>query len=258
MREGWVSDGVERLFFVESGEGPPLVFLHGGLADHQAVQPIVGSLAGRFRVVTPDLRGSGRSHTSGVLTFGILSKDVGHLLDYLGIDVAVVGGISSGSGPAVRFALDNPDRILGLVILHPIYGGKEVGYSASQTAAFAGMDAVASRAEIDGIGVLRAMYFSQLPEPMAERAWSIASSFDPTSVVATSRFVASGSQPFTSSDQLKDLSVPTLLVRGHDDVHPADISDLYADSLPDCTVIENLGPEAATALEDFMDRVTAS
>ncbi|MGD8872665.1 MAG: hypothetical protein PVJ80_13910 [Gemmatimonadota bacterium] len=58
-REVWVQDGPVRLFAAESGEGPTLVFLHGGLASHEAVLPVVTPLADNYRVITPDLRASG-------------------------------------------------------------------------------------------------------------------------------------------------------------------------------------------------------
>lgn len=41
MREIWLTSRPVGLFAVEDGEGPGLVFLHGGLASHQAVLPLV-------------------------------------------------------------------------------------------------------------------------------------------------------------------------------------------------------------------------
>jgi len=258
MREVWTIEGSVRLFSAESGEGPALVFLHGGLADHRAVLPVVQPLSNRYRVVTPDLRGSGRSWCSASLTFERLSGDLVRLLDHLGIAAAVVGGISSGSGPAVHFALHHPERTLGLIVVHPVYGGSERGYTSEQAAAFAGMDTVAGRAAAEGVEVLRAMYFSRLPEAMARRAWGIASGFDPGSVTATSRFIASGAQPFKSSRDLQGIGVPALLVRGDDAIHPAEISDIYAESLPGLTVVPPDGVDTTRAIRDFMDNAIAS
>jgi pimeloyl-ACP methyl ester carboxylesterase len=53
MRETWLTNGSVRLFAVEDGEGPALVFLHGGLANHQAVLPLVQPLTDRYRVSRP-------------------------------------------------------------------------------------------------------------------------------------------------------------------------------------------------------------
>ncbi len=61
MREIWFESGGVRLFAVEEGEGPEIVMLHGGMADHRAALPLIVPLGARHRVITPDLRSSGRS-----------------------------------------------------------------------------------------------------------------------------------------------------------------------------------------------------
>jgi len=258
MREIWLTDGPVRLFAVEAGEGPALVFLHGGLASHQAVLPLAAPLTDKYRVITPDLRGSGRSWSSESLTFNRLADDILHLLDHLAVEKAFIGGISSGSGTAVRFALRHPERIRGLIVVSPAYGGSDIGYTSSQAAAFAGMDAVASQAIAEGIEVLRPMFYEQLPEGIRERAWQLASEFDPSSVVATSRFIVSGAQPFSSSRELRSIRVPTLLVRGNDEIHPAEVSDVYAASIPDCTVLPATGTDTVRAIRDFCNAVIAA
>lgn len=253
MREIWLTDGPVRLFAVEDGEGPALVFLHGGLASHRAVLPLVGPLTDRYRVITPDLRGSGRSWSSESLTFDRLADDLLRLLDHLAVEQALVGGISAGSGTAVRFALRHPARTRGLIVVWPVHGGADVGYTSDQAAAFAAMDSVASRAGVEGIEVLRPMYLSRLPEGVGERAWRIASEFDPASVVATSRFIASGAQPFESRRELRAIGVPTLVVRGDDEQHPAEISDVYTASIADCTVRSATGTDTVQAIRDFCE-----
>jgi len=138
-----------------------------------------------------------------------------------------------------------------------VYGGGDVGYTGGQTAAFAAMDSVASRASIEGIDVLRPLY-AQLPDGMSQRAWQIASGFDAGSVVATSRFIVSGAQPFSSSRELRSIRVPTLLVRGDDETHPAEISEVYAASITDCTVLPATGVDTVCAIRDFCDAVIAA
>lgn len=250
MREVWMTDGDVRLFAAEDGEGPALVFLHGGLADHRAVLPMVGSLADRYRVITPDLRGSGRSWSSEALTFDRLADDIRQMLDHLAVDAAFVGGVSSGSGTAVRFALRHPGRTRALIVVKPVYAGDEVGYTSRQSAAFTAMDAVASRAGSEGIDVLRSL-FARLPDGVRQRAWEVASDFDPGSVAATSRLIASGAQPFASRRDLGSIRVPTLLVRGDDEQHPPQVSDTYATSIRDCTTLPATGVDVAAAIRDF-------
>src|SRR5256885_12484551 len=97
------------------------------------------------------------------------------------------------------------------------------------------MDAMASRALEEGVQVLRPLY-ANLPPEIREKALAMLDGFDAASVVATSRFIASGAQPFTSAADLRALSVPTLLLRGDDPLHPAEISDLYAGNIPGCSI----------------------
>ncbi len=110
------------------------------------------------------------------------------------------------------------------------------GYSEQQKATFAMMDAVACRAVDEGVQVLRPLY-AKLPAQMREKALAMLEGFDPASVVATSHFVVSGRQPFTSAADLRSLHPPTLLVRGDDPLHPSEVSDLYATNIPKCTEV---------------------
>ena len=107
------------------------------------------------------------------------------------------------------------------------------------------------------IDALRPLY-AQLPDGVRERAWQMASRFDPGSVAATSRFIASGAQPFGSSRQLGSIRVPTLLVRGDDEQHPAEASDVYAAGIRECTVVPATHSDIVSALRDFCDAVTAA
>lgn len=253
MREFWVESEDARLFAVEDGSGPAVVMLHGGMANHLAALPFVVPLKDRFRFVAPDLRGSGRSRYGGRLTFDQMADDVVRILDGLDVNRAVVGGVSSGSGIALRFALRHPGRSLGLVVVQPVYGGEARGYTDQQKCTFAMMDGVASRAIDEGVQVLRPLY-ANLPAGMRERALAMIEGFDPASVVATSRFLASGAQPFAAASDLMALAVPTLLVRGADPLHPPEVSDLYAASIPGCSELAASTTEVAAVIGSFVDR----
>lgn len=253
MREIWFErDGV-RLFAVENGEGPVLVMLHGGMASHVASLPLVAPLSSRYRVITPDVRGNGKSWYGGPLTFNQLADDVAALLDHLGTDQGVIGGASGGSGAALRFALRYPDRTAALVLVKPVYAGEDRGYTEAQKQAFAGMDSLASRALDEGVQVLRPMY-AALPPGIREKALEMIEGFDAASVVTTSRFIASGAQPFATAAELGSLSMPTLIVRGDDPLHPAAISDLYVENIPGATVAPASTSDVAAEIAAFGDR----
>lgn len=253
MREIWFESAGVRLFAVEGGEGRAIVMLHGGMASHLASLPLIAPLISRYRVIAPDLRGSGKSWSGGRLTFDQLADDVEVLLDHLGVDRAVVGGASGGSGIALRFALRHRSRTAGLVLVKPVYGGEERGYTGPQKETFAQMDAVASRALAEGVQVLRPLY-ANLPPQIREQALAMVDGFDAASVVATSHFIASGAQPFTSAADLRSLSMPTLLIPGDDPLHPAEISDLYAENIPNCSLVPASTPDVAAEIGAFCDQ----
>ncbi len=255
-RDFWFESDGTRLFAVEDGKGRPLIMLHGALVNHLASVPLVGALASRFRVITPDLRSSGKSVDARPLTWDRLADDVAALLHQLGADRAVVGGVSSGSGVALRFALRYPEKTVGLVLVTPVYGGEERGLTAQQTATFKLMDEVGSRAIDEGVQVLRSLY-EHLPPPIREKVLAMIAGFDAASVASTTHFIASGAQPFTSAADLRGLAVPTLLIPGNDPLHPAEVSSLYATHIPNCAVSEPQNADRAAVIGDFCERSAA-
>jgi len=248
-REVWIEREGARLFARVEGQGPPIVFLHGGLADHRASWMRVGSLAARYRVIAPDLRGSGRSIDRGALSWDQLADDVRVLLRELGITRAVVGGTSAGSAVALRFALRHPEHTRALVLAAPVFRGATRGLDEAQRAAFAAMDSHATRAVREGVEAMRPLYRG-LPPDIRERAFELVRGFDPASLAATTRFLASGAQPFERLEELAVIEAPTLVIRGSDPEHPADLADEYARHLPRC-VIEGAESELAARVGAF-------
>ncbi len=255
-REIWYEAGGTRLFALESGvpSGPPVVMLHGGMASHVAVLPLVQPLASRCRVLTPDLRGSGRSHGAEPLTFDRLADDVAALLDHAHVELAIVGGVSAGSGVALRFALRHPQRVRAIILVKPLYAGAHRGYDEAQRQAFARMDALAQAAPEDGIAAVAPLY-AELPAGIREKALAMLETFDPASLAATSRFLAAGTQPFATASELRSISVPALLIRGDDPVHPPGVSELYARVLERAEVFPASTPDPPAVIDDFCERL---
>lgn len=225
----------ESLYAAEQGQGRPIVFLHGGLADHRAAVHAVGPLAASHRLITPDLRGSGRSVDRGPLTWDRLADGVAMLLDRLGLERVVIGGSSAGSAVALRFALRHLQRCAGLVVVSPLYPGAELGLDDAPRLAMERMNDHAQRALHEGVEALFPL-FEALPEPIRARALAMVASFDLPSVAATTRLLASGPQPFASLLELRQITTPTLVVPGVDPQHPAELASRYAPHLPDCRV----------------------
>jgi pimeloyl-ACP methyl ester carboxylesterase len=106
------------------GEGDRLlVYLHGLLLDAELNRGIAEALARRGnRVVLLDLLGHGRSdkpeHAS-VHRIDLYAHQVFALLDHLGADQAVLGGVSLGANVSLQAAVLAPERVRGLVLEMP-------------------------------------------------------------------------------------------------------------------------------------------
>jgi pimeloyl-ACP methyl ester carboxylesterase len=100
------------------GDGPPVVLAHGFLMDRTMFDAQVAALRGRYRVITWDERGFGETvYDGGIFTYWDSAADCLGLMDHLGIDRAVVGGMSQGGFIGLRVALLAPDRVRGLILL---------------------------------------------------------------------------------------------------------------------------------------------
>ncbi|WP_305093253.1 alpha/beta fold hydrolase [Prescottella sp. R16] len=101
----------------ENNGGTPVVFLHCVGGDLTNWNPQVEALADRYRVVSIDTRGHGKSEFAGEgLTLEDYAEDVRQVLDALEIDRAHVVGLSMGGMIAQAFALNAPERVAGLVL----------------------------------------------------------------------------------------------------------------------------------------------
>jgi pimeloyl-ACP methyl ester carboxylesterase len=111
------TNGTE-LHTVTSGDGFPVVLLHGFPQTWYEWRHLIPLLNKRFRLIAPDLRGIGDSipHNTGQ-DKRTLATDILGLLDVLGIERAVVVGHDWGGGVAQRFALDYPTRIERLICI---------------------------------------------------------------------------------------------------------------------------------------------
>ncbi len=98
------------------GDGPPVVLAHGFLMDRTMFAPQVEALASEFRVITWDERGHGETEANDPFTYWDSARDCLALLDHLGIERAVVGGMSQGGFVSLRAALLAPERVQALLL----------------------------------------------------------------------------------------------------------------------------------------------
>jgi haloacetate dehalogenase len=115
-------NGVE-INFRRAGSGPPVLLLHGYPQTHAMWHAVAPTLARRFSVVTPDLRGYGDSgkppsdpdHVA--YSKRVMAQDMIELMAELGWRRFAVVGHDRGGRVAYRMALDAPDVVSKLAVL---------------------------------------------------------------------------------------------------------------------------------------------
>lgn len=106
-----------QLAYDDVGSGPAVVLIHGYPFNRSLWNEQAEALSSAYRVVTPDLRGFGESDTSeGPVTMNRMAQDVAKLMDQLGIEQAVIGGLSMGGYVALAFVKQFPSRVKALVL----------------------------------------------------------------------------------------------------------------------------------------------
>jgi pimeloyl-ACP methyl ester carboxylesterase len=117
-------DGV-RLHYLERGEGPVLVLLHGNgvLANDFEHSGLLDRAAEHYRVIAFDRPGFGYSERprTTIWTPQAQARLLHHALQELGVDSAIVLGHSWGTLVALSMALEVPDFVRGLVLLSGYY-----------------------------------------------------------------------------------------------------------------------------------------
>lgn len=124
------------LAYSDRGNGLPLVLIHGFPLCRKMWRPQAEALAkAGCRVITPDLRGFGESGlTSGIVSMDIYADDIVALMDLLGIDKAVVGGMSMGGYVLLNLLERYPDRVAAPIFIVTKAGDDDDAGKARRTA----------------------------------------------------------------------------------------------------------------------------
>lgn len=147
-RHGFATTNGIRLHYVEQGEGPLLLLLHGCWAFYGCWRHQIPALAQHFHVVAPDLRGFNDSDKpEGVDQYQLrhLVEDVRGLVRYFGQKIAIVAGHDAGAFVAWAFAATYPDATMRLISCANSHPGV--------------LQKVAERGYAEHVTVLRSLYY---------------------------------------------------------------------------------------------------
>lgn len=236
------------------GEGPPIVLCHGITATRHSV--IHGSRRlerDGHTVISYDARGHGESDPapfgSGYGYPELIGDLAAVIENQAGEGPVLLAGHSMGAHTAVGFALENPERVAGLIVIGPAYEG-EIGEDSLRY-----WDGLALALEQDGIdGFVAYIDRVQGVDPRwrdsvlrftrerMERHRHLGA------LVAALREVPR-SRPFGAMPALGGLAVPTLVVASHDAAdpgHPYAVAEAYAARIPAARLVSE--PEGQSPL----------
>ena len=104
-------------FYLEKGEGEPLVLLHGNGASSDYFKGQIDAFAGHYHVYAVDTRGHGRTPRGGMpFTIRQFADDLLEFMDEHQIEKAHLLGFSDGANIAMVFAIRHPDRVDRLIL----------------------------------------------------------------------------------------------------------------------------------------------
>jgi pimeloyl-ACP methyl ester carboxylesterase len=236
------------------GEGPPIVLLHGITATRRQVVHGSRVLTRRGqRTISYDARGHGESDAAPAdqgYGYPELVSDLESVVSaQIDGGTFVLAGHSMGAHTAVAYALSEPDRVAGIVVIGPVYRG------ALDDEALAGWDRLADGLERGGVeGFLAEIDRRGLDPGWRETVLRFTRermlAHDHPDAVASALRELPRSRPFETLDELEFLDLPALVVASHDVAdpgHPFAVAEAYAERLPSARLVSEAEGESPLA-----------
>ncbi|MDQ3723420.1 MAG: alpha/beta hydrolase [Actinomycetota bacterium] len=232
--------GVALAVADDPGDRVPVVLAHGLTAARRHV--VMGShrlqRAGH-RLVAYDARGHGSSsppRDRESYGYGELVGDLGCVLDELGIERAVVAGVSMGAHTCLALALEQPERVAGIVAITPAFDPVEY----ADPARLERWDALSEALREGGVdGFAEAFGVQRIPEQwrttVGRALRQRMAVHEHLGAVADALRRVPRSAPFADLHALEQIECPALVIGSRDEAdpgHPLKIASLYAELLP--------------------------
>ena len=210
-----------RIHYEVYGSGPALILTHGYSSTSAMWQGQIEALSRHHTLVLWDMRGHGRSDYPAApeaYSEALTVADIAALLDQIGADTAIVGGLSLGGYMSLAFYRAHPARVRALLIIDTGPGFKK---DDARDAWNKRAHETAGRFEREGLAVLKA----------ASRERSSVNHRDASGLAHAARGMLT-QRDAGVIERLADIKVPALVVVGADDTPFLAASDYMAAKIP--------------------------
>lgn len=250
------------IYYEETGSGEPVILLHGFSVNtaYWSQTGVTAKLAEHYRVIAMDLRGHGRTFVEGepkAFDAATIGDDIEVLADRLAIERFHLVGHSTGGMVAVRYGLENRERLASLILIG----------TSSATVLGSGHPEIRRQA----LEIFARIYenhswdqifahIRQLPGPLLyhlnqypdrDRLWQSVENIcrlgDPDTLAAFARSFYSDPDP--RLEGLRRISCPTLILVGEHDKLFLKPSELMAQAIPQAKYVILKGVGHMTAIE---------
>ncbi len=227
-----------RIAYTIHGDGPQTcVLIHGLLFSQRLHERLAAELARRgHRVVTVDLLGHGASDRPRELqAYSMIScaRQVVGLLDHLGVEKAVVGGMSLGANATLEVAALAPERLQGMIIEMPLLEKALLGCAIAFTPAMVAMTVGEPVMRVVQTFARRVPRLPWFPDQLVDL---VRQDPGPSGAVIQGLFFARIAPP---REERRTFKAPALII-GHraDPVHPFSDSGALHEELQDSRLLE--------------------
>lgn len=199
------------------GDGPPVVLLHPFPVNHEFWTPVAESLAARYRLVMPDLRGHGDSDAGeGPATMEKHAADIARAMDDAEVGRAPMAGVSIGGYALFEFWRRHRGRVAALILSNTKASADTAEARAARLQA--ANDVLERGTETffeSTIAKLVGRTTREARPDLVDRAMRMMRKMSPQDVAQVQRGMAERPD---SMDTLRTIDVPTLLMTGDEDV----------------------------------------
>ncbi len=209
-----------KIYYEDNGSGSPILLSHGYSATAQMWRGQVAALKDRYRVVTWDMRGHGQSDSPddpSQYSEEATCDDMAAILKELGIEKAVIGGLSLGGYMSLAFNVRHPEMVRALMLFDTGPGYKnpkgreawnETAYARERAFNEKGLDALGRGAEVQvaqhrsakGLGLAARGMLAQFDSRIIESLETIS--------VPTLVLVGENDQPFLGATEYMVNKIP--------------------------------------------------